>query len=61
MIGEYTDDRYIRQLSGRSARAGSRVERYSQWFDYAVGVLLVLAIGGWVVKKPRKRRRAAAP
>lgn len=42
---------------------GSRwqqVERYSHWLDYAIGALLLIAVGGWVVKKVRKRRRAAA-
>jgi hypothetical protein len=40
---------------------GSRwqnVERYSHWFDYAVGVLFVAAIGGWVLQKTRKRAAA---
>ncbi|HET6479724.1 MAG TPA: DedA family protein [Actinoplanes sp.] len=42
---------------------GSRwqdLERYSQYFDYAIWVLLVCTIGSWVLKKLRKRRRAAA-
>src|SRR4051794_3672740 len=36
------------------------VERYSHWFDYAVGAFFVGAAGWWVVKKVRARRRAAA-
>src|SRR5690348_1640026 len=36
------------------------VERYSHWFDYAVGAFFVGAIGWWVAKKVRARRRAAA-
>ena len=42
---------------------GSRwqdVEKYSHWFDYAIWAFFVVAIGSWVVKKVRKRRRAAA-
>ncbi len=42
---------------------GSRfqdLERYSQYFDYAIWAFFVIAIGSWVVKKVRKRRRAAA-
>ncbi|MCY1140554.1 DedA family protein [Actinoplanes sp. Pm04-4] len=42
---------------------GSRwqnVEKYSHWFDYAIYALLIVGIGSWVVKKVRKRRRAAA-
>ena len=49
---------------GAGYALGSRwqqVERYGHWFDYAIGAFFVLAIGGWVVKKVRKRRRAAAP
>jgi membrane protein DedA with SNARE-associated domain len=33
-----------------------KLEQYSQYFDYAIWALLVLAIGSWVVKKVRKRR-----
>ena len=33
------------------------VEKYSHWFDYAVGAFFVGAVVWWVVKK---RRRAAA-
>jgi len=36
------------------------VERYSHWFDYAVGAFFVGAVGWWVLKKVRARRRAAA-
>ncbi|WP_250001978.1 DedA family protein [Actinoplanes sp. M2I2] len=42
---------------------GSRwqdLEKYSQYFDYAIWALIVLSVGSWVVKKVRKRRRAAA-
>ncbi|MEU4687629.1 DedA family protein [Actinoplanes sp. NPDC023714] len=42
---------------------GSRwqdVEKYSHWFDYAIWAFFAIAIGSWVVKKIRKRRRAAA-
>ena len=33
-----------------------KLEQYSQYFDYAIWALIVLAIGSWVVKKVRKRR-----
>ncbi|BCJ54411.1 hypothetical protein Asp14428_58860 [Actinoplanes sp. NBRC 14428] len=36
------------------------VERYSNWINYGVWALIVLAVAHWVVKKVRKRRRAAA-
>ncbi|MFF0377242.1 DedA family protein [Actinoplanes missouriensis] len=36
------------------------VEKYSHWFDYAIWAFFAIAIGSWVVKKVRKRRRAAA-
>ncbi|WP_430788368.1 DedA family protein [Actinoplanes sp. G11-F43] len=39
---------------------GSRwedVERYAQWFDYAIWAFFAIAIGSWVVKKVRKRRQ----
>ncbi|MFI5494644.1 DedA family protein [Actinoplanes sp. NPDC051859] len=42
---------------------GSRwqdLEKYAHWFDYAIWALIVLAVGSWVVKKVRKRRRVAA-
>ncbi|WP_127497705.1 DedA family protein [Actinoplanes solisilvae] len=42
---------------------GSRwqdLEKYSQWFDYAIWAVIVLTIASWVAKKVRKRRRAAA-
>ena len=42
---------------------GSRyqnLEQNSQWFDYAIMAFFAIAIGSWVVKKVRKRRRAAA-
>lgn len=40
---------------------GSRwqqVERYSHWFDYAIGAFFVVAVVSWVVKKMRKRAAA---
>jgi membrane protein DedA with SNARE-associated domain len=48
---------------GAGYALGSRwqeVQRYSHWFDYAIGVLFAYAIGSWIFKKVRKRRRAAA-
>jgi membrane protein DedA with SNARE-associated domain len=36
------------------------VQQYSHWFDYAVWAFFAIVIGSWVVKKVRKRRRAAA-
>ncbi|AGL20675.1 DedA family protein [Actinoplanes sp. N902-109] len=42
---------------------GSRwqnVEQYSHWFNYAFWAFIVVAVGSWVVKKVRKRQRAAA-
>ncbi|MFI5889104.1 DedA family protein [Actinoplanes sp. NPDC051513] len=36
------------------------VEKYSHWFDYAVGAFFVGAVGWWVIKKTRGRRRATA-
>lgn len=42
---------------------GSRwqqLETYSSYFDYAIMAFFVIAIGSWVTKKVRKRRRAAA-
>ncbi|MGK5679005.1 DedA family protein [Actinoplanes sp. URMC 104] len=42
---------------------GSRwqnLEKYSDWFNYAIYVLLAVTIASWIVKKVRKRRRAAA-
>ncbi|MEV4347619.1 DedA family protein [Actinoplanes sp. NPDC049596] len=36
------------------------IEKYSHWLDYAIWAAIVIAIGSWVVKKVRKRRRAAA-
>src|SRR5690349_3220453 len=42
---------------------GSRwqqVEKYSSWFDYAIMAFFAVAIGSWVIKKVRKRRRATA-
>ncbi|WP_433297537.1 DedA family protein [Actinoplanes sp. CA-030573] len=32
------------------------VEKYSHWFDYAVGAFVVGAAGWWIVKKTRGRR-----
>ncbi|MGX6606262.1 DedA family protein [Micromonosporaceae bacterium Da 78-11] len=37
-----------------------QVEKYSDWFNYAIWAFFVIAIGSWVAKKVRKRRRAAA-
>ncbi|MEU4218799.1 DedA family protein [Actinoplanes sp. NPDC026623] len=34
------------------------VEVYSRWFDYAILALIAAAIGFWVARKVRKRRRA---
>ncbi|WP_067507947.1 DedA family protein [Actinoplanes sp. TFC3] len=48
---------------GAGYALGSRwqnVEQYSHWFDYAIWALIVVAVGSWVIKKVRKRRRAAA-
>ena len=48
---------------GAGYALGSRwqkMEQYSTWFDYAIGAFFVLAIGSWVIKKVRKRRRASA-
>jgi membrane protein DedA with SNARE-associated domain len=42
---------------------GSRwqqLEMYSSYFDYAIMAFFAVAIASWVVKKLRKRRRAAA-
>jgi membrane protein DedA with SNARE-associated domain len=36
------------------------LEQYGHWFDYAVFAFFAVAIGWWVAKKVRKRRRAAA-
>ena len=36
------------------------VQRYSNWFNYAIYAFFAVAIGSWVVKKIRKRRRATA-
>jgi membrane protein DedA with SNARE-associated domain len=32
------------------------VEKYSHWFDYAVGAFFVVAVAWWVIKKTRGRR-----
>jgi len=48
---------------GAGYALGSRwqqAEQYSHWFDYAIWAFFVVAVGSWVVKKVRKRRRAAA-
>ncbi|GAA2507455.1 DedA family protein [Winogradskya humida] len=48
---------------GAGYALGSRwqdVEKYSHWFDYAIWAFFIIAIGSWVTKKVRKRRRAAA-
>ncbi len=48
---------------GAGYALGSRweqVEKYSSWFDYAILALMAYAVISWVVKKVRKRRRAAA-
>ena len=42
---------------------GSRwqqVEQYSSYFNYVIYVFFAFAIGSWVIKKMRKRRRTAA-
>ncbi len=42
---------------------GSRwqqLEQYSSYFDYAIMAFFAVAIGSWVIKKVRKRRRATA-
>ncbi|MFI5931601.1 DedA family protein [Actinoplanes sp. NPDC051494] len=47
---------------GAGYALGSRwenVEKYSQWFDYAIWAFFIVAIVSWVTKKVRKRRRAA--
>ena len=36
------------------------LEQYAQYFDYAMYALFAVLIGQWIVKKVRKRRRAAA-
>ncbi|WP_229071336.1 DedA family protein [Actinoplanes sp. DH11] len=36
------------------------LEKYSQWFDYAIWAFFAVTIGAWAIKKVRKRRRAAA-
>jgi membrane protein DedA with SNARE-associated domain len=35
-----------------------QVERYSNWFDYAIGAFFAIAIASWVIKKLRKRAAA---
>ena len=35
-----------------------QVERYSHWFDYAIGAFFAIAVGSWAVKKLRKRAAA---
>ena len=37
-----------------------QLETYSSWFDYAIMAFFAIAIGSWVAKKVRKRRRATA-
>jgi membrane protein DedA with SNARE-associated domain len=32
-----------------------QLERYSHWFDYAIGAFFVIAVASWVIKKLRKR------
>jgi membrane protein DedA with SNARE-associated domain len=32
-----------------------QVERYSHWFDYAIGAFFLIAIASWIIKKLRKR------
>ena len=42
---------------------GSRwqdLEQYAHWFDYVMWAFFAIVIGHWVIKKVRKRRRAAA-
>jgi membrane protein DedA with SNARE-associated domain len=46
---------------GAGYALGSRwqdLEKYSQWFDYAIGAFFVLAVGGWVIRKTRARAAA---
>ena len=48
---------------GAGYALGSRwqqAEQYSHWFDYAIWAFFAVAVGSWVLKKVRKRRRAAA-
>ncbi|MET0424369.1 MAG: DedA family protein, partial [Actinoplanes sp.] len=48
---------------GAGYALGSRwqdAEKYAHYFDYVIWAAVVLAVGSWVVKKVRKRRRAAA-
>jgi len=48
---------------GAGYALGSRwqqAEQYSHWFDYAIWAFFAVAVGSWVIKKVRKRRRAAA-
>jgi membrane protein DedA with SNARE-associated domain len=35
-----------------------QVERYSHWFDYAIGAFFLIAIAAWITKKLRKRAAA---
>jgi membrane protein DedA with SNARE-associated domain len=35
-----------------------QVERYSNWFDYAIGAFFAIAIASWIIKKLRKRAAA---
>ena len=37
-----------------------RLEQYSSYFDYAIMAFFAVAVGSWVIKKVRKRRRATA-
>jgi membrane protein DedA with SNARE-associated domain len=32
-----------------------QVERYSHWFDYAIGAFFLIAVASWIIKKLRKR------
>ncbi|GAB3944910.1 DedA family protein [Micromonospora vulcania] len=46
-------------LVGAGYTLGSRwqdVERYSDWFNYAIGAVFVLLVVSWVVRKVRRRR-----
>ncbi|MFG1989075.1 DedA family protein [Actinoplanes sp. NPDC048988] len=36
------------------------LEKYAHYFDYVIWALIIFMVGSWVIKKIRKRRRAAA-
>ncbi|MGC4876768.1 DedA family protein [Micromonospora sp. DT43] len=46
-------------IVGAGYALGSRwqdVARYSDWFNYAIGVVFVVMVVGWVIRKIRRRR-----